>query len=111
MISFFPSLDVLVLPSDFEGLPLVLPEAMSCGVPCICSNVGGCAEAVRDGQEGFVLRRNTPEELAEGIRKLIEQPAVWLTFSQKGRERYEELFTPERMCSALEDLYTHDSQR
>jgi glycosyltransferase involved in cell wall biosynthesis len=105
-ISYFPSLDVLVVPSDFEGLPLVLPEAMSCGIPCICSNVGGCAEAVRDGEEGFVLRRNSPEEIAEGIRKLIEQPALWLKFSRNGRRRYEELFTAERMCSALENLYT-----
>ncbi len=108
--SFFPSLDVLVVPSDFEGLPLVLPEAMSCGVPCICSNVGGCAEAIRDGEEGFVLQKNTPEEIATAISNLIEQPALWLNVSRKGRQRYEQLFTAERMCSALEEIYSNGSK-
>jgi glycosyltransferase involved in cell wall biosynthesis len=104
-ISFLPALDVLVVPSDYEGLPLVLPEAMSCGVPCICSNVGGCAEAVRDGKEGFVLRRNSADEIAQGINRLIDEPALWSEFSRNGRHRYETLFTPERMCASLEDLY------
>ena len=48
----YPSLDALVAPSDFEGHPLVILEAMSRGVPCICSDVGGCAETIRHGREG-----------------------------------------------------------
>jgi glycosyltransferase involved in cell wall biosynthesis len=103
--SFLPNLDVVVLPSEFEGLPLVLPEAMSCGVPCICTDVGGCKEAVRDGQEGFVLRRNSPDEIADDIVRLIEDRDLWLKFSQNGRKRYEDQFTPERMVLSLEDLY------
>jgi glycosyltransferase involved in cell wall biosynthesis len=103
--SFLPTLDVVVLPSDFEGLPLVLPEAMSCGVPCICSDVGGCKEAVRDGQEGFVLRQNSPDEIADDIIRLIEDRDLWSRFSRNGRKRYEDIFTPERMVASLEDLY------
>jgi glycosyltransferase involved in cell wall biosynthesis len=104
--NFLPNLDVVVLPSDFEGLPLVLPEAMSCGVPCICTDVGGCAEAVRDSREGFVLRRNCSEEIADDIVKLIDDRQLWLEFSRNGRRRYEEVFTPERMVETLEGLYT-----
>jgi glycosyltransferase involved in cell wall biosynthesis len=104
--SFLPTLDVLVLPSDFEGLPLVLPEAMSCGVPCICTDVGGCAEAVRDGKEGFVLRKNRAEEVAQDISRLIDDRALWHEFSANGRKRYEEVFTPQRMVASLEDLYS-----
>jgi glycosyltransferase involved in cell wall biosynthesis len=103
--SFLPGLDVVVLPSEFEGLPLVLPEAMSCGVPCICTDVGGCAEAVRDGREGFVLRQNCPEEIADDIVRLINDRDLWLEFSQNGRRRYEEVFTPSRMVESLQDLY------
>ena len=108
--SFLPSLDVLVVPSDFEGLPLVLPEAMSCGVPCISSNVGGCAEAVRDGKEGFILRNNIPEEIAEGISRLIDDPGLWQEFSRNGRRRYEEVFTAERMCAAMQDIYAEGNR-
>jgi glycosyltransferase involved in cell wall biosynthesis len=103
--SFLPGLDVVVLPSEFEGLPLVLPEAMSCGVPCICTNVGGCAEAVRDGQEGFVLSKNCPDEIAHDIARLIDDRELWLKFSANGRRRYEEVFTPTRMVESLKDLY------
>jgi glycosyltransferase involved in cell wall biosynthesis len=103
--TLLPELDVVVLPSDFEGLPLVLPEAMSCGVPCICTDVGGCAEAVRDGQEGLVLRENCAEEIADDIVKLIDDRPLWLEFSRNGRRRYEEVFTPQRMVESLEGLY------
>jgi glycosyltransferase involved in cell wall biosynthesis len=103
--SFLPGLDVVVLPSEFEGLPLVLPEAMSCGVPCICTNVGGCAEAVRDGQEGFVLSKNCTDEIADDITRLIDDRGLWLKFSANGRRRYEEIFTPTRMVESLKDLY------
>jgi glycosyltransferase involved in cell wall biosynthesis len=103
--SFLPTLDVFVLPSEFEGLPLVLPEAMSCGVPCICTDVGGCTEAVRDGREGFVLRKNCPEEIADDIARLIEDRELWLEFSRNGRQRYEEVFTPDQMVASLADLY------
>jgi glycosyltransferase involved in cell wall biosynthesis len=103
--SFLPTLDVLVLPSEFEGLPLVLPEAMSCGVPCICTDVGGCTEAVRDGQEGFVLRKNCSEEIADDIARLIDDRELWLAFSRNGRQRYEQVFTPDRMVASLEDHY------
>jgi glycosyltransferase involved in cell wall biosynthesis len=103
--TLLPGFDVVVLPSDFEGLPLVLPEAMSCGVPCICTDVGGCAEAVRDGREGFVLRKNCAEEIADDIVKLIDDRQLWLEFSRNGRRRYEEVFTPQRMVESLEALY------
>jgi colanic acid/amylovoran biosynthesis glycosyltransferase len=108
--AFLPLLDVLVVPSDYEGLPLVLPEAMSCGVPCICSNVGGCAEAIRDGKEGFVLRQNVPEEIAAGISRLIDDPALWQKFSRNGRRRYEEVFTAERMGAAMDEIYAAGSE-
>lgn len=100
-----PMLDALVLPSEFEGHPAVVLEAMSCGIPCICSNVGGCAETVRHGEEGYILRENTAEEIAVCLRRMAENPALWTQLSQNCLTRHREQFTTERMADRWEELY------
>jgi len=100
-----PSLDVLVVPSDFEGHPEVILEAMSCGVPCICADVGGCAETVRPHQEGYILRRNTAEEIAGCIRRIMQTDGLWTRMSRNCTERHREMFTAERMADSWEQLY------
>jgi glycosyltransferase involved in cell wall biosynthesis len=100
-----PSLDVLVVPSDFEGHPEVILEAMACGVPCICSDVGGCAETVRPEREGYILRHNTADEIAACIRRIMHTDGLWTKMSQSCTQRHRELFTAERMADSWEQLY------
>ncbi len=64
--------DVLVLPSLTEGLPLVLIEAMSQGVPVVATNVGGITELIRDNFNGLLVRPNSPKELANAIIEIIK---------------------------------------
>jgi len=59
----------LVLPSRFEGMPLVLVEAMLCGRPAIVTDVGGNVELVRDGVNGFVAKAPTVELLDETMNR------------------------------------------
>jgi glycosyltransferase involved in cell wall biosynthesis len=101
----FPKLDVLVLPSDFEGHPEVLLEAMSCGVPCICSDVGGNAETIRPGREGYILRENTAEEIAGCIKRIIDGRGLWKRMSENCVTRHREMFTAEHMAAGWERLY------
>ena len=51
--------DLFVLPSDYEGLPIVIIEAMSCGKPIVSSNVGGIGEIVYNGENGYVVNNNS----------------------------------------------------
>lgn len=60
--------DLLILPSYSEGLPLVILEAMSFGVPVIASNVGGIPEIVKNGENGYLFNAGDHQEL----RRLIE---------------------------------------
>jgi glycosyltransferase involved in cell wall biosynthesis len=101
----FPSLDVLLLPSQYEGHPCVLLEAMACGVPCICSDVGGCSETVRDGQDGFLLRQNTSGEIADCLRRIDAEDGPWTRMSRSSVARHSEMFTAGRMAASWEQLY------
>lgn len=62
----------LVLPSRYEGMPLVLVEAMLCGRACIVTDVGGTRELVRDGINGFLAKAPTVELLDEAMNRAWE---------------------------------------
>jgi glycosyltransferase involved in cell wall biosynthesis len=61
------ALDLFVLPSLWEGLPLVLLEAMASGAPVVATRVGGVPEVVSDGATGILIDPNRPDQLAAAI--------------------------------------------
>jgi glycosyltransferase involved in cell wall biosynthesis len=64
---------VFALSSEQEGLPLVMAEAMSCGVPCVAFDCApGIREIIRDGEDGLVVRNRDVAALADAICRLIE---------------------------------------
>jgi glycosyltransferase involved in cell wall biosynthesis len=68
---------IFALSSDFEGLPLVLGEAMACGVPCVSVDCApGIREMIADGEDGLVVPPRNPKALAEGLCRLIEDDAL-----------------------------------
>lgn len=64
-------MDVFVLSSRTEGLPVALLEAMSCGLPCVATDVGGVA-AVLSGGGGLVVPRKDPPALCEALARMIQ---------------------------------------
>lgn len=74
---FYGAFDALILPSDVEGLPLVILEAMSAGVPVIASDVGAVSEAVIDGMSGIVVwNPRDPSLFARAIVRLRNEPGL-----------------------------------
>jgi glycosyltransferase involved in cell wall biosynthesis len=65
-----PAFDVLLLTSRWEGLPLVIPQAMASGVPIVATAVDGNREVLRDGENGLLVTPTGPEPLAEAVLKL-----------------------------------------
>jgi glycosyltransferase involved in cell wall biosynthesis len=67
----------LVLPSRFEGMPLVVVEAMLCARPCIVTDVGGNRELIRDGINGFMVKAPTVELLDETLNRAWDRREQW----------------------------------
>jgi glycosyltransferase involved in cell wall biosynthesis len=74
----------LVLPSFTEGLPLVLIEAMSQGVPVIASAVGGIPELVHDGINGLLVSAGDVSGLAKAITRLTSDPGLRYRLAGEG---------------------------
>jgi glycosyltransferase involved in cell wall biosynthesis len=103
--SYLTVLDVFVLPSYWEALPIGVLEAMCMGVPIIASAVNGTPEAVEDGVSGLLVPARDSEALADAIRRLSRDDAARVTMGRQGKRRIAEMFDPDRMLDEIETLY------
>jgi len=86
--AFFSAADVLVMPSDHEGLPQVLLESMSLGVVPVVSQIPGSTDyVVRDGVEGFLCKRGAPEAFAAKLEELAHNSALLSHMSEVAVKR------------------------
>jgi glycosyltransferase involved in cell wall biosynthesis len=92
------SSSVFALSSDFEGLPVVLCEAMACGVPCVSVDCGpGITEIIRDGEDGLVVPVGDHAALAAGIVRLIEDEQLRRTMGERARHNIQRFSVEEIM--------------
>ncbi len=99
------ALDVAVCSSVSEGLPNSLIEAMSCGVPCVSTDVGD-AQLLLDEGRGIVVPSRDPSAMAKAIRMTLEMPGDKLKVLQSALRKYViEMFSGEGIASAYSTLY------
>lgn len=101
-----PCLDVLVLPSVTEGLPLVILEAMAAGCPVVATKVGGIPEVVNDGVNGLLVEPQNPEQLATAITELINDDIKAAQLGKRGRKIVQQNYTIEQMLDQTMALYS-----
>ena len=86
--------DVVLVPTIAqEGLSRTSVEAMASGKPVIGSRIGGLPETISDGSTGFLVRPGDPEDLADKITLLLDDPELRTRMGQAGRRRFEQDFT------------------
>ncbi len=101
-------LDLLVLPSKEEGMPRVLLEAFSAGVPVIAFPAGGIPEVVKDGETGFLVPEMTPEALAARMRAIMTTGAQDLRrIAAAARQAWERSYTLRIYQSRITELMEH----
>lgn len=100
-----PSIDVLVVPSLWEGFGLTALEAMVAGVPVLASSVGGLPEVVEHGKTGYLVPPGDAKALANGIEWMLEHPKEIKKMSKNAYQVLQEKFTSKVMASKTEELY------
>lgn len=102
-------LDVFVLPSRFEGLPLALLEAMHAGLPVVASPTDGVAEAIRDGETGFLCA--TPGEWQAALGRLARDADLRKRMGAAAQAEAAARFSTDAMARATAQLYTETRAR
>jgi glycosyltransferase involved in cell wall biosynthesis len=98
-------MDCLVLPSRWEGFPLVVLEALAADVPVVATDISGTREAIEHGQNGWLAPVGDAEAMAEFVLDILKNPERASAFRTSGRKRIDDEFTSTRMISLLESIY------
>ncbi len=84
--AFLRSLDVFCLTSLWEGLPISVIEAMTAGVPVVCTDTGGVRDLIADGSNGYIVPRGDMEAMASAVRRLLRDRGLRDEISRRATE-------------------------
>ncbi|HXG09745.1 MAG TPA: glycosyltransferase family 4 protein [Gemmataceae bacterium] len=104
-LPFYAAMDLVVLPTYREGLPLVPLEAAAMSLPVVATRVPGCVDAVVDGVTGTLVPPRESAALAEAITAYVRDPELRRRHGRAGRERVLRDFRPEAVWEALYEEY------
>ncbi len=100
-----PSADIFVLSSKREGLPMVLMEAMSSGLPVVATDVGGIAELVHNNVNGALVPPQNADSLAEAINTILEHPNKALQMGKSARNLIINRYSLDKISESYAALY------
>jgi len=110
-IDWFSSMDIYMMCSVFEGLPIALLEAMSCSLPVVTTNAGGIGELIRHEVDGLLVPVDEPYKIVAETGKIISNELVRVRYANASRERVVDAFGMERMVKELESNYKIGERR
>ena len=97
--------NVLAMSSRWEGFGIVFLEAMRAGRPVVATRVGGISEVVAEGETGFLVRPDDPQDLASALIRLLDDRNMAEDMGDQGRLRFEQRFMAEQMLGKIADIY------
>lgn len=104
-IDLMQLLDCFVTTSNFEGLPMVLLEAMAFAKPIVATAVGGVPELVEHGFNGLLINDRDPDHVADALLTVARDDVYRTRLGQNSRARYTERFTAQTMAAAYQQIY------
>jgi glycosyltransferase involved in cell wall biosynthesis len=109
--SVLSAIDILLLTSRWEGLPVVILEALACGIPVVSTNVGGISELVIDGVNGFTEKKYDCKKLANDILLLAGNKDKRLQLSVQAKKSFKKEFDISYMKNRVQRLYEQAERR
>lgn len=99
--------DIFVFPTYYfaEGQPWVIIEAMSAGLPIITTDAGCIKEMVIDGENGFIIEKQNPTQIAQKIIQLLDDTEMRNNMGKKSRERFLKYYTKEKFIGNLKRVF------
>ena len=97
--------DVYVLPSVWEGLPMIILEAMAAGCPIVASDVGGVSSAVKHDETGLLVPAGDIDNLSAAVIRLLDDTSLRETFAKRATDRFETYFSADSMTAKYTQLY------
>lgn len=102
---YYRAARVLLVPSAYEGLPMVVMEAFQNRLPCVATRVSGLPEIVEPGLNGYLVELDKPAEMARAAVKILEDPTLEERMGTAGRAMVQERFGVERQVEEYLELY------
>ena len=94
---YYEAMDVFMMSSSFEGLPIALLEAMSMGCAIVSTDAGGIKQVIRNGVDGFTVSVEDWKSLSNVTRSLVNDSQLRKKMGEKARERAQESFSLGKM--------------
>ncbi len=105
ILALYGIMDIVAVPSEYEGFGLSAAEAMAAGVPVVASDVGGLREVVDAGTTGLLVPYGAADEMSEALLSLLRYPASARRMGKLGREKIERQFSLPKYSSLLIAAY------
>jgi L-malate glycosyltransferase len=102
---YLKAMDIFMMSSEFEGLPIALLEAMSMEVMPACTEAGGISELVKDGVNGVLVPVANPMMLAEKLEPYLRNRQAIREMGENARKTVVSSFSMEKMVGELETIY------
>ncbi|MCK4820291.1 glycosyltransferase family 4 protein, partial [bacterium] len=105
LVEIYQDADIFVFPSYHEGLPAVVLEAMSCGLPVIATDVRGNRDLISAGENGILVPPRSPGKIAEAITTLIEDEKLKEKLGKNARKTIEDKYTWDAVTNRILECY------
>ena len=99
------AMDILLICSDHEGIPMVMLEAMALGVAVVSRNVGGISEVIRNGINGILVPSDSPEDLGRACMSIFQNPRLLADLRLAAHHQIQRQYSAEKNAHTVLELY------